>query len=43
MLIELESIKLKAEPEKPLKVYYEKHVVGNFYIDLLWHILRITL
>jgi len=35
MLIELESIKLKAEPEKALKVYYDNQVVGDFYVDLL--------
>lgn len=35
MLIELERSKLKAEPEKPLKVYYDNQVVGDFYVDLL--------
>ncbi|MBA7713856.1 hypothetical protein ES703_122866 [subsurface metagenome] len=35
MLIELESIKLRAEPEKALKVYYDNQVVGDFYVDLL--------
>jgi len=34
LLIELESNKLKAEPEKPLKVYYNGHVVGDFYVDI---------
>ncbi len=35
MLIELERNKLKAEPEKPLKVYYSNKVVGEFYVDLM--------
>jgi len=35
MLIELERSKLKAEPEKSLKVYYDNQVVGDFYVDLL--------
>ena len=34
LLIELEENGLKAEPEKPLKVYYKGNVVGEFYIDL---------
>ena len=34
MVIELTKDDLKVEPEKPLKVYYEKQVVGDFYIDL---------
>ena len=34
MLIELENNKLKAESEKPLKVYYNGHVVGDFYVDI---------
>jgi len=35
MVIELDKINLKVEQEKPLKVYYDNHVVGNFYVDLL--------
>jgi GxxExxY protein len=35
MLIELKRSKLKAEPEKSLKVYYDNQVVGDFYDDLL--------
>jgi GxxExxY protein len=35
MLIELKRSKLKAEPEKSLKVYYDNQVVGDFYVDLL--------
>ena len=35
MIIELVKQNLKTEHEKPLKVYYEKTVVGDFYVDLL--------
>ena len=35
MVIELTKSNLKAEQEKPLKVYYDNHVVGDFYVDLL--------
>ena len=35
MVIELDKINLKAEQEKPLKVYYDNQVVGDFYVDLL--------
>jgi GxxExxY protein len=34
MLIELTKNNLKVESEKPLKVYYDNQVVGDFYIDL---------
>jgi GxxExxY protein len=34
MIIELGQRGLKAEEEKPLKVYYEDQVVGDFFIDL---------
>jgi len=34
MIIELDKRGLKAEEEKPLKVYYEDEVVGDFFIDL---------
>ena len=34
MIIELGKRGLKAEEEKPLKVYYEDQVVGDFFIDL---------
>ena len=34
MVIELGKRGLKAEEEKPLKVYYEDHIVGDFFIDL---------
>jgi GxxExxY protein len=35
MLIELHKNKLRAEPERPVKVYYDHQVVGDFYVDLL--------
>ena len=35
MLIELNRSGLKAEEEKPLKVFYDDQVVGDFYIDIL--------
>ena len=35
MGIELMKNNLKFEEEIPLKVFYEGHVVGDFYIDLL--------
>jgi GxxExxY protein len=34
MIIELTKSKLRFEAEKPLKVYYNKQVVGDFFIDL---------
>ena len=34
MIIELAKTNLKVEAEKPLKVYYDNQVVGDFYIDL---------
>ncbi len=34
MVIELTKAGLRVEEEKPLKVYYDEHVVGNFYADL---------
>jgi len=34
MLIELNKSNLKLESEKPLKVYYDSQVVGEFYVDL---------
>ena len=34
MVIELTKGNLKVEAEKPLKVYYDKQVVGDFFIDL---------
>ncbi len=34
MAIELNKNNLKVEPEKQLKVYYDNHEVGEFYIDL---------
>ena len=35
MVIELHKNNLKAEQEKPVKVYYDDQVVGDFYVDLL--------
>ena len=35
MIIELSKNDVKVEAEKPLKVYYDNQVVGDFYIDLL--------
>jgi len=35
MTIELSKDDLKVEPEKPLKVYYDGQIVGDFYVDLL--------
>jgi GxxExxY protein len=34
MVIELTKNNLKAEEEKPLKVYYDGHIVGDFFVDL---------
>ena len=34
MIIELSKINLKTEAEKLLKVYYDKQIVGEFYVDL---------
>ena len=34
MVIELKKSYCKVESEKPLKVYYDNQVVGDFYIDL---------
>jgi GxxExxY protein len=34
MIIELKKKGRKVEDEKPLKVYYEDQVVGDFFIDL---------
>ena len=34
MIIELGKRGLKAEAEKPLKVYYEDQIVGDFFVDL---------
>ena len=34
LVVELRKNDLKAEVEKPLKVYNEGEVVGDFYVDL---------
>ncbi len=35
LAIELNKSNFEAEQEKPLKVYYDDQVVGDFYVDLL--------
>jgi GxxExxY protein len=35
MVIELGRMDLKAEEEKPLKVYYDEHIIGDFSADIL--------
>ena len=35
MGIEVDKVNLKVEQEKPLKVYYDNQIVGDFYVDLL--------
>jgi len=35
MIVELSKNELKVEPEKPLQVYYDAQIVGDFYVDLL--------
>ena len=34
MIIEMAKDNLKVEAEKPLTVYYDKQIVGDFYVDL---------
>ena len=34
MIIELSKNEFRLEEEKPLKVYYDDQVVGNFYVDI---------
>ena len=34
MIVELKKLNLKVEEEKPLKVYYDEKVVGDFFADL---------
>jgi len=34
MVIEFTKNNLRVEEEKPLKVYYDNQVVGDFYVDL---------
>jgi len=34
MIIELDKNGLKSEVEKPLKVYYDDQVVGDYFVDL---------
>ena len=35
MIIELNKIGLKAETEKPIKVYYEGDNIGDYFADLI--------
>ena len=35
LLIELDKKGISACPQKPIKVYYNSHIVGNFYADLV--------
>ena len=35
MLFELKKSGLKAEPEKPIKIYYESEEVGDYFADLI--------
>lgn len=35
MVIELKKSSLEVEEERPLKVYYDDQIVGEFYVDLL--------
>ena len=34
MIIEMTKCNFKVEAEKALKVYYDNHIVGDFYVDL---------
>jgi GxxExxY protein len=34
MIIELQKQRFQIEVEKPLKVYYDNQIVGDFYVDL---------
>jgi GxxExxY protein len=35
LLIELEKAGLQAEAQRPIKVYYENHIVGEFVADIV--------
>lgn len=35
LVMELRAIGLLAEPEKPLKVYYKGHIVGDYVADII--------
>jgi len=35
MMIELKKLNLKAERQKPIKVYYDKQIVGDFSADII--------
>ncbi len=36
MVIEAKKINFNVEEEKPLKVYYDNQVIGEFYVDLFF-------
>ena len=35
LFIELNKIELKVETQKPIKVYYDKQVIGDYYADIM--------
>lgn len=35
LAVELRACGLNVEQQKPLKVYYEQHIVGDYYADLI--------
>jgi GxxExxY protein len=35
LLIELKKIGLKVESQKPIKVHYDKQVIGDYYADIM--------
>jgi len=35
ILIEIKKLGYKAEPQKPLNVYYDNQVVGNYFADIV--------
>ena len=43
MFIELTKNDLKVETEKPLKVYYDDQIVGDFYVDIHTSVNKLTL
>lgn len=35
MLIELQKLELKAEQQRPIKVYFDKELVGEYFADII--------
>ena len=35
LMIELKKLSINAHSQKPVKVYYDGHIVGDFYADIL--------